>query len=71
VCGNPNANTPNASAADPDSVKMFKLVDQPRNPTARPATIQPMVPHTRRAGNLLGSLMLANTMELPSPREGM
>ena len=36
-----------------------------------PATIQPMVPHTRSAGNLPGSLTWVKAMELPRPNVGM
>ena len=53
VEGRKKARIPSSNDAPPARVKMFRLVDHPRKPMMRPATIHPIVPQTRRAGNLL------------------
>ena len=71
VAGWKKHTTPSTSEEIAASVKMCVLLDQPRPPTMRPATIQPMVPHTRRAGNLLRSSMFVKATVLLKPSVGI
>ena len=53
-----------------DVEKMSVLELQPAKPTIRPATIQPMVPHTLTLGNSKRSRWV-NAIVFPSPSVGM
>ena len=71
VLGSAKHNNPNRTPAAPAMIKIFGLLDIPRPPTTKPATIQPMVPQTLSAGKSLRSLMLVNATVLLSPKVGM
>ena len=71
VAGKRKQRVPRPIADTAPKVKIFGLLDMPRPPTTKPAAIQPMVPQTRRAGNLLRSSMLEKATVLLNARVGI
>ena len=72
VCGSASENSPKTSDAAAATRIGTAVASRPSEPTARPATIQPIVPSTLMGGNSRpGSRICRNEMALLSASVGM
>lgn len=72
VCGSANENTPSTIDAPAAICSGMTVGSTCSRPTMSPATIQPMVPSARTAGNSrAGSCMWSNDSEFVSASVGM